>query len=71
MNKNETYADKWEKHNPKVDVKALLKEFFRILDIEEESMNQTVFHPNYFASCRVVDWEKMNKVMKELREVIL
>ena len=49
------------------ECKQLLTEFFAILDIEEESMNERKFHPNHFSSCRVVDGEKMGKIMNRLK----
>ena len=49
------------------ETKHLLTDFFAILDIEEESMNQNTFHPNHFSSCRVVDGEKMNKIIDRLK----
>ena len=54
------------------ETKKLLTELFRLADLEEESMNQKVFKPNRILidSCRVVDGEKMSKVLKQLKEMV-
>lgn len=51
------------------ELKKAVREFFRILDIEEESENGRSFHPTYIASRRVLDMEKMEKALKQMREL--
>ena len=48
----------------------LVKEFIRLLDIEEETDEGRAFHPNYIASCRVMDGVKMEKLFKQMKELI-
>ena len=49
--------------------KEYVTELFRLLDIEEESDGGRVFHPNYISSCRVMDAEKIDKVLSKLRRL--
>ena len=51
------------------NVKALLREFFQLLDIEEESDSGRRFHPNYIASCRILDGQKLNEILTELKRI--
>jgi hypothetical protein len=49
---------------------VLVKELFRLLDITEETDEGRVFHPNRISSCRVLDGEKLEQVLKELRNTV-
>lgn len=49
---------------------VLVKELFRLLDITEETDDGRVFHPNRITSCRVLDAEKLNQVLVELKRTL-
>ena len=49
---------------------VLVKELFRLLDITEETDEGRVFRPNKISSCRAMDAEKLNQVLKELKNVL-
>lgn len=49
---------------------VLVKELFILLDITEETDDGRVFHPNQISSCRALDAEKLNQVLKELKNVL-
>jgi len=49
---------------------VLVKELFRLLDITEETSEGRVFHPNRISSCRLLDGEKLEQVMKELKNTL-
>lgn len=49
---------------------VLVRELFRLLDIKEETDEGRVFHPNRISSCRAMDAEKLNQVLKELKNVL-
>ena len=51
----------------KREFKELLKEFFYLLEIEEQSDGGNFFHPNRIASCRAVDGQKLNEILMELK----
>jgi len=49
---------------------VLVRELFRLLDITEETDEGRVFRPNKISSCRAMDAEKLNQVLKELKNVL-
>ena len=49
---------------------VLVRELFRLLDITEQTDEGRVFHPNRISSCRAMDAEKLNQVLKELKNVL-
>lgn len=49
---------------------VLVKELFRLLDITEESSEGRVFRPNRISSCRLLDGEKLEQVLKELKNLM-
>jgi hypothetical protein len=49
---------------------VLVKELFRLLDITEETSEGRVFHPNRISSCRLLDGEKLEQVLKELKNTL-
>ena len=49
---------------------AVVREFIRLLDIEEESDSGRIFHPNHIASCRVIDAAKMDQLLREMKRLI-
>lgn len=48
----------------------LLKKLFYYLDMTEESDSGKVFHPTIITSCRVMDGEAINEVLKQLKAQI-
>jgi len=57
-------ADRIEK------LETLIKDFFTLLDITEETDEGRVFHPNRISSCRALDAEKLDQVLTELKRTI-
>jgi len=49
---------------------VLVRELFRLLDIKEETDDGRVFRPNRISSCRALDAEKLEQVLKELKNVL-
>ena len=52
----------------KEQVKSDLKEFFRILDIQEESDSGTIFNPVFISCCRVHLHQKLDQILSRLKE---
>lgn len=52
------------------EAKQTLAEFFRYLDVVEESDSGKPFRPNFISSCRVMDGMAMDKLLKELKQWI-
>ena len=48
----------------------LVKELFELLDKTETSEDGQIFHPNRFSSCRALDGEKLEQVLKELKNTL-
>lgn len=49
---------------------VLVKELFELLDKTEETDEGRVFHPNRISSCRAMDAEKLEQVLKELKNTL-
>jgi len=49
---------------------VLVRELFRLLDITEQTDEGRVFRPNRISSCRALDAEKLEQVLKELKNVL-
>ena len=49
----------------------LWKEFIDLLEITEESDSGNKFRPNYIGSCRALDGQRMNQIIKEAKELIV
>jgi len=49
---------------------VLVRELFRLLDKTEETDEGRVFRPNRISSCRALDAEKLEQVLKELKNVL-
>ena len=49
---------------------VLVKELFRLLDITEQTDEGRYFKPNRIYSSRVMDAEKLEQVLKELKNVL-
>ena len=49
---------------------VLVRELFRLLDITEQTDEGRYFKPNKISSCRAMDAEKLNQVLKELKNVL-
>jgi len=52
------------------ELKDLVKEFFSILDEEEESDSGRVFHPVYISSCRVMKTKRLGELFTEMKKLI-
>ena len=52
------------------ELKELVKEFFRILDIVEETDEGREFRPTYISSCRAIDGAKLNTVLSKMKEIV-
>lgn len=52
------------------ELKSLLTNFLDILNIQEMSDSGRVFNPNHISSCRVMDSEKMSKILIRIEEII-
>lgn len=50
------------------DLTELLKKLFYYLDMTEESDSGRVFHPTIITSCRVMYQDKINDILKQLKE---
>ena len=48
----------------------LWKEFIALLEVTEESDSGGEFRPNYIGSCRALDGERMNQIIKEAKKEI-
>ena len=49
---------------------VLVKELFSLLDKTEETSEGRAFHPNRISSCRLLDGEKLEQVLKELKNLM-
>lgn len=45
----------------------LIKQFFALLDIKEETDDGRVFHPTTIQSCRTIDAQKMKEILGKLK----
>jgi len=52
------------------DYDVLVRELFVLLDKTEETDEGRVFRPNKISSCRALDAEKLEQVLKELKNVL-
>ena len=52
------------------NLKDLVKEFFAILDVVEESDSGKEFHPVVIHSCRVLLTKKLNEIIPKIKELI-
>jgi len=48
---------------------SLWKEFIALLETTEESDSGRIFRPNYIGSCRTLDADRMNQIIKEAKEL--
>lgn len=51
------------------DLASLVRDFFTVMDIEEESDNGVKFKPTHITSCRTFEIEKLNKILPKMREL--
>jgi len=49
---------------------VLVKQLFILLDKTEETDEGRVFRPNRISSCRALDAEKLEQVLKELKNTL-
>jgi len=52
------------------ELKQLVKEFFRILDIVEETDEGREFRPTNIYSSRALDGAKLNTVLSKMKEIV-
>ena len=52
------------------EIKSLIREYIRFLDIVEESEEGRIFRPNQLGSCRVLDGKRMNEILIRLKELV-
>jgi len=53
-----------------MDIKETIREFFRILDTQEESDDGRVFHPVQISSCRVMLTARLSEVLDDMKEYV-
>jgi uncharacterized protein YqeY len=53
--------------NHDAEVSQLVSELIYFLDMEEESDMGRVFHPTTIYSCRVMDGQRINEILKRLK----
>jgi hypothetical protein len=58
-------------HTKEEKLNNLWKEFIDLLEITEESDSGNKFRPNYIGSCRALDGQRMNQIIKEAKELIV
>jgi hypothetical protein len=56
-------------HTKEEKLNNLWKEFIDLLEITEESDSGNKFRPNYIGSCRALDGQRMNQIIKEARKL--
>lgn len=70
LNMKEQWDAIAEEYKNKTDLKELVRDFFAILDIREDSeMSGKTFAPNYISSCRVFDSHKLNAIIPRMKEL--
>jgi len=47
----------------------LVLDFFKILDTKEVTDDGREFSPNYISSCRVMDGEKLGRILEEMKVI--
>ena len=52
------------------EVEDLIREFIGLLDREEEKENGNKFKPNYISSCRALDGQRMEQIIRKLKEIL-
>jgi hypothetical protein len=52
------------------ELKQLVRDFFRILDIKEESEEGRIFSPTYISSCRVLDGARLSEILARMKEIV-
>ena len=52
------------------ELKELVREFFRILDIVEETDEGREFRPTYIVSSRALDSAKLDTVLLKMKEIV-
>ena len=55
--------------NTEEELKALVRDFFAVLDIAEESDSGRVYHPTYISSSRTMDAIKLDKILQRMKEL--
>jgi hypothetical protein len=52
------------------ELEQLTHELLKYLNKEEESDSGHQFRPNYISSCRVLDGQRMGKILKRMEELV-
>lgn len=52
------------------ELRALVKEFFEVLNSEEESDSGRIFHPVYVSSVRVMLTKRLNEIMPRMEAIV-
>lgn len=55
---------------PSLELKLLVKRFFDILDVKEESDSGREFSPVFISCCRVLLGEELNKILSRMKELL-
>ena len=56
--------------NTEEELKALVRDFFAVLDIVEESDSGRIFHPTYISSARTTDAIRLDKILNRMKELV-
>lgn len=51
------------------ELKQLVRDFFKILDVVEETVDGRPFRPTKITSCRALDSRNMNEILKRMKEL--
>jgi hypothetical protein len=54
---------------PVLELKLLVKRFFEILDVKEESDSGREFSPVYISCCRALMGEELNGILSKMKEL--
>jgi len=52
------------------ELEGLIKELFVLLERKEETDEGRVFHPTTIQSCRAMDAEKLEQIMRQLKSTL-
>lgn len=51
------------------ELKSLVREFFKILAVKEESDSGRMFSPTYISCCRAMTVEKLDRILARMEEL--
>jgi hypothetical protein len=52
------------------EINQLLRDFFEILERQEESESGCLFHPTVISSCRIMDTKRLDEILTALRRQV-